>query len=60
MSEETNTHGKPKPVYRVGQGATDAPTKWTFTDNVIMKAFNKNAIGCIMVDPTGTVKNRQN
>eukprot|EP00957_Ditylum_brightwellii_P060181 4571184-Ditylum_brightwellii.AAC.1 len=54
--EAYNKHSDTQPIYGVGQGATNAPTKSTLMDNIITKAFNKKAIGCILVDPSGKIR----
>eukprot|EP00957_Ditylum_brightwellii_P208712 15358638-Ditylum_brightwellii.AAC.1 len=59
-SEAYNKHSEMTPVFGVGQGATNAQTKWTFTYNNIIKVFNKKMIGCSLVGPTGTIKITKN
>eukprot|EP00957_Ditylum_brightwellii_P113994 8690874-Ditylum_brightwellii.AAC.1 len=39
-------------IFRICQGATDAPPNWTLVLNVCQKAYIKNAKGCQITDPT--------
>jgi hypothetical protein len=43
------------PMYRIGQGATDALPNWTLVANACQKAYAKNSKGCQIQDPTGTI-----
>eukprot|EP00957_Ditylum_brightwellii_P107648 8212487-Ditylum_brightwellii.AAC.1 len=59
VSELCNSNTEDSPIYGSSQGVTDSPTKWNLTDNIIAKAYNKKAKGCILKDPTKTfVKKR--
>ena len=49
-----------KLAYGVGQGATDAGTKWIYTENIITRAYNKKAIGCRVTDPKEEIQHKQN
>eukprot|EP00957_Ditylum_brightwellii_P205590 15344540-Ditylum_brightwellii.AAC.1 len=40
-----------KPIYRIGQGATDTPPNWTLVSNVCQKTYEKHAKGCTITDP---------
>eukprot|EP00957_Ditylum_brightwellii_P075442 5733681-Ditylum_brightwellii.AAC.1 len=46
---------KVKPIYRIGQGATDAPQNWTLVSNTCQKAYEKHAKGCTITDPTQNI-----
>eukprot|EP00957_Ditylum_brightwellii_P002536 194814-Ditylum_brightwellii.AAC.1 len=44
-----------KPIYGIGQGATDAPPNWTLVANACQKAYAKHSKRCQIQDPTGTI-----
>eukprot|EP00957_Ditylum_brightwellii_P046356 3518143-Ditylum_brightwellii.AAC.2 len=60
ISEEFNQNTPDKPMFGAGQGATDGPAKWTLTDNIIAKTYNKKATGCTLHDPTKEIVKKQN
>eukprot|EP00957_Ditylum_brightwellii_P077665 5901908-Ditylum_brightwellii.AAC.1 len=49
------TPTKEAPIYRIGQGATDALPNWTLVANACQKAYDKNSKGCQIQDPTRTI-----
>eukprot|EP00957_Ditylum_brightwellii_P083765 6367134-Ditylum_brightwellii.AAC.1 len=59
ISEQYKRNTEDSLKYGFGQGATDSPTKWNLMDNIIAKAYNKKAKGCILKDPTKTVVKKQ-
>eukprot|EP00957_Ditylum_brightwellii_P177632 13530209-Ditylum_brightwellii.AAC.1 len=46
---------KEKPIYRIGQGVTDAPSNWTLVPNVCQKTYEKHAKGCTITYPTQNI-----
>eukprot|EP00957_Ditylum_brightwellii_P107630 8211469-Ditylum_brightwellii.AAC.1 len=54
-TEKGTPSTKDKPIYGIGQGATDAPPNWTLVVNVCQKASAKQSKGCQTQDPTGTI-----
>eukprot|EP00957_Ditylum_brightwellii_P102562 7816947-Ditylum_brightwellii.AAC.1 len=53
-------HSPESPIHGVGQGPCDAPSKWTCTINTPLKCYDDNAKGCVIQDPTGQIKCKQN
>eukprot|EP00957_Ditylum_brightwellii_P047699 3623766-Ditylum_brightwellii.AAC.1 len=43
---------KAKPIYRSGQGVTNAPLNCTLVSNVCQKAYDNHAKGCTITDST--------
>jgi hypothetical protein len=47
----THSHNKPEPVYGVGQGSTDASTRWSFLSDAIIRAFSQFATDATIQSP---------
>eukprot|EP00957_Ditylum_brightwellii_P174801 13309086-Ditylum_brightwellii.AAC.1 len=54
-TEKGITSTNDKPIYGIGQGATDALPKWTLVANACQKAYTKYSKGCQIQDPTGMI-----
>eukprot|EP00957_Ditylum_brightwellii_P034193 2591338-Ditylum_brightwellii.AAC.1 len=59
ISELCNSNTEDSPIYGSSQRATDSPTKWNLTDNIIAKAYSKKSKGRILKDPTKTMVKKQ-
>eukprot|EP00957_Ditylum_brightwellii_P141722 10797800-Ditylum_brightwellii.AAC.1 len=54
-TEKGTTSTKDEPIYRIGEGATDAPPNWTLVANACKKAYAKHSKGCQIQDLMGTI-----
>jgi hypothetical protein len=43
IGDETHSHDQPSPVHGVGQGATDAPGRWGFVGDALIRAYKLEA-----------------
>jgi hypothetical protein len=46
-----HSHHRPKPVYGVGQGSTDAPARWGFLCDPLIDLYKENASEAIIKSP---------
>eukprot|EP00957_Ditylum_brightwellii_P025595 1934206-Ditylum_brightwellii.AAC.1 len=56
LSEETNSHTKDQAFHGNGQGMASVPPNWSFTSNTCLDEYSDKAHGCIIKDPTKTLK----
>ena len=52
ISERYSASTTTKPLYGIGQGATDAPTGWHLVLTILSRYYNRKAIGSAIQDPT--------
>jgi hypothetical protein len=50
----THSHRSPKPIYGVGQGATDSPARWKFVCDPLLKIYKKIATDALLLAPIST------
>jgi hypothetical protein len=51
-----HSHRNPKPVYGVGQGSTDAPSRWGFVCDPLLEVYKDVANDAIIKSPVSTLQ----
>lgn len=55
IGDTTHSHHQPSPIYGVGQGSTDASTRWSFLSDALIRAFNDGATDATITSPLSTL-----